>query len=67
MEYSPGQFCSLVREDEIVYEQAFGSRSLVPTKSLMQTTTIFDLASLTKPLATTVAFMLLIGEKKVQP
>ncbi len=54
------------REDEIVYEQAFGSRSLVPTKSLMQTTTIFDLASLTKPLATTVAFMLLIGEKKVQ-
>jgi len=62
----PGAVLLVGREDEIVYEQAFGSRSLVPTKSLMQTTTIFDLASLTKPLATTIAIMLLIGEKKLQ-
>jgi CubicO group peptidase (beta-lactamase class C family) len=31
----------------------------------MQLSTIFDLASLTKPLATTIATMLLVGEKKV--
>ena len=62
----PGAVLLVGREDEIVYEQAFGSRSLVPKKSLMQTTTIFDLASLTKPLATTIAIMLLIGEKKFQ-
>jgi CubicO group peptidase (beta-lactamase class C family) len=31
----------------------------------MQASTIFDLASLTKPLATTVAMMLLVGEQKV--
>src|SRR4029077_4161282 len=49
-----------------VYEQAFGLRSIIPATSHMQTTTIFDLASLTKPLATTIAFMLLVCEKKVQ-
>jgi CubicO group peptidase (beta-lactamase class C family) len=62
----PGAVVLVGREDEVIYEQAFGSCSLVPMKSLMQTTTIFDLASLTKPLATTLAFMLLIGEKKVR-
>ena len=31
----------------------------------MDTSTIFDLASLTKPLATTVAIMLLVSEKKI--
>ena len=54
------------REDEIVYEQAFGARSLVPKKCPMQAGTIFDLASLTKPLATTVAMMLLVSRQKVR-
>ena len=62
----PGAVVLMGRGAKIVYEQAFGWRSLVPTKSPMQTDTIFDLASLTKPLATTVAVMLLISEKKVQ-
>ena len=49
---------------KLAYEQAFGSRSLVPAKAPMQVSTIFDLASLTKPLATTIATMLLVREKK---
>jgi CubicO group peptidase (beta-lactamase class C family) len=61
----PGAVLLVGRGDEIVYEQAFGSRSLVPTSSPMYTSTIFDLASLTKPLATTVAIMLLVTEKKI--
>jgi CubicO group peptidase (beta-lactamase class C family) len=61
----PGAVVLAAREDEIVYEQAFGSRSLVPSKSPMQASTIFDLASLTKPLATTTAMMLLVSEQKV--
>ena len=61
----PGAVLLVGRGDEIVYEQAFGSRSLVPTISPMHTTTIFDLASLTKPLATTVVIMLLVSEKKI--
>jgi CubicO group peptidase (beta-lactamase class C family) len=61
----PGAVLLVGREDEISYEQAFGARSLVPAKAPMQVSTIFDLASLTKPLATTIATMLLVGEKKV--
>jgi CubicO group peptidase (beta-lactamase class C family) len=61
----PGAVVLAGREDEIVYEQAFGSRSLIPTKCPMHASTIFDLASLTKPLATTVAMMLLVSEQKV--
>jgi serine-type D-Ala-D-Ala carboxypeptidase len=61
----PGAVLLVGKGDEIVYEHAFGSRSLVPTSSPMHTSTIFDLASLTKPLATTVVMMLLISEKKI--
>ena len=50
----------------MVYEQAFGFRSLLPQKTAMQSGMIFDLASLTKPLATAVAVMLLIREKKLR-
>ena len=62
----PGAVVLVGREDEIVYEQAFGARSLVPIKCPMQAGTIFDLASLTKPLATTVAMMLLVSRQKVR-
>lgn len=62
----PGAVLLVGREDEIVYQQAFGSRLLVPDKSPMQVETIFDLASLTKPLATSLAIMLLVREKKVR-
>jgi serine-type D-Ala-D-Ala carboxypeptidase len=62
----PGAVLLVGREDEIVYQQAFGCRSLVPARSVMQTSTIFDLASLTKPLATTIAVMLLVCERKVR-
>jgi CubicO group peptidase (beta-lactamase class C family) len=62
----PGAVLLVGRGDEIIYEHAFGSRSLVPTSSPMHTSTIFDLASLTKPLATTVLMMLLVSEKKIR-
>jgi CubicO group peptidase (beta-lactamase class C family) len=61
----PGAVLLVGRGDEIVYHRAFGSRSLIPRVSPMDRLTIFDLASLTKPLATTVAMMLLINERKI--
>ena len=61
----PGAVLLVGRGDEVVYEKAFGSRSLIPTMSPMDKNTIFDLASLTKPLATTVVIMLLVSEKKI--
>jgi CubicO group peptidase (beta-lactamase class C family) len=62
----PGAVVLVGKEDEVVYENAFGFRSLVPEKRLLQVSTIFDVASLTKPLATTMAIMLLVREKKVR-
>lgn len=62
----PGAVVLVARGEEVVFERAFGCRSLVPEKSPMQLDTIFDLASLTKPLATTTAVMLLVREKKIR-
>jgi len=62
----PGAVILVARGDEIVLERALGCRSLVPEKSPMQSDTIFDLASLTKPLATTIAVMLLVRERKIR-
>jgi CubicO group peptidase (beta-lactamase class C family) len=58
----------LVREGErVFYLRAFGERQIEPQRAPMQEGTIFDLSSLTKPLATAVAFMLLVRDGKVRP
>jgi len=62
----PGAVLLIGKEDAIVYERAFGNRSLVPQKTPMLPDTIFDLASLTKPLATSLSLMLLVREKKLR-
>src|SRR5216683_269943 len=54
------------RGEDIVYEGAFGFRSVVPERSPMRLETVFDLSSLTKPLATTVAVMMLARDSKVR-
>src|SRR5512135_3321152 len=62
----PGAVVLVSKDANIVYERAFGYRSLLPHKTPMELGTIFDLASLTKPMATTVAIMLLVNEKKLR-
>jgi len=62
----PGAVVLVSKEEEVLFEKAFGCRSLVPAKTAMRLETIFDLASLTKPLATSLAVMLLIREKKIR-
>ncbi|HTR63633.1 MAG TPA: serine hydrolase domain-containing protein, partial [Candidatus Binataceae bacterium] len=51
---------------DIVFEGAFGHRSLVPTRTPMKIDTVFDLSSLTKALATTVAAMILTRDGKLR-
>ncbi|MBM2804498.1 MAG: Serine hydrolase [Deltaproteobacteria bacterium] len=62
----PGAVLLIAKEQDIVFEQAFGQRSLAPDQSPLRVDTIFDIASLTKPLATTTAIMLLVREKKIR-
>lgn len=56
----PGAVISVVRGDRIVYLKAYGDKSVVPTEQPMTTETMFDLASVSKCVGTTLSFMQLI-------
>lgn len=56
----PGAVLSVVRGDGIVYLKAYGKKSVVPAVEPMTTETMFDLASVSKCVGTTLAFMQLI-------
>lgn len=56
----PGAVLSIVRGNDIVYLKAYGNKSVVPTVEPMTTETLFDLASVSKCVGTTLAFMQLI-------
>jgi len=56
----PGAVIIVGRKGKIVYRKAFGNRSLIPTVEKMTVDTIFDVASLTKPIATATSIMILV-------
>src|SRR5262245_33640581 len=62
----PGVVVLVNRAGTILYRRATGWRSLEPDQQPVSEETVFDLASLTKPLATTLAIMLLVQEKKLR-
>ena len=53
----PGAVVVIGQADGVVYRHAFGYRELAPQRIAMTPDTIFDLASLTKPIATSIALM----------
>lgn len=55
----PGAVALMVRGDEVVLHEAYGRRAVRPTPAAMTTDTVFDLASLTKPIATACTVVLL--------
>ena len=56
----PGAVLSVVRRNEIVYLKAYGNKSVVPETEPMTVETMFDLASLSKCVGTTLSFMQLV-------
>ncbi len=62
----PGAVVVVGHRGKIVYRKAFGNRSLVPTVEKMTVDTIFDLASLTKPIATATSIMILVEQGKLR-
>jgi CubicO group peptidase (beta-lactamase class C family) len=58
----PGAVLLIARDSKIVFFDSIGHRSAIPELLPMDKDTIFDLASLTKPLATTVAVMKLVDD-----
>ena len=62
----PGGVVIIGHNGAVVYRKAFGSRSLEPAHEAMTADTIFDLASLTKCIATTTAVMQLLDEGRIR-
>ncbi len=63
---TPGAVVASGQGDRTLYEKAFGSRAVVPAAEPMTLDTVFDLASLTKVVATTTAVMTLIEDGRVR-
>ena len=62
----PGAVMWVGHDGKIVYRRAFGERSLEPAPEPMTEDTIFDMASLTKVVATTTAVMQLVEQGRIR-
>jgi CubicO group peptidase (beta-lactamase class C family) len=63
----PGAVVVVLHKDQVAFRKAYGSRSVEPEKAPMAVDAVFDLASLTKPIATGTSVMLLIEQGKLKP
>ncbi len=62
----PGAVVLIGRGDTIRYQHAFGQRAVLPVPEPMTEDTIFDLASLTKVVATTTSVMMLVEQGRIR-
>ena len=62
----PGAVLLVGHDGKVIYRKAFGNRSLEPRREPMTADTIFDIASLTKVVATTTAVMQLVQKGEVR-
>lgn len=63
----PGAVLEIGNAQTVLYRHAYGSRALIPQNEPMTEDTVFDVASLTKVIATTSALMKLVEQNKVRP
>ena len=62
----PGAVVLIGRGDRVVYQKAIGHRAVEPAREAMTLDTIFDVASLTKVVATTTSVMKLLEDGRVR-
>src|SRR5690349_1796936 len=62
----PGAVVLVGRKGRIVWRKAYGDRAIEPAREPMTPDTIFDLASLTKIVATTTSIMILVERGKLR-
>lgn len=62
----PGAVVVVGHQGKIAYQKAFGFREVRPNRVPMTLDTVFDLASLTKPIATATSVMQLIESEKLK-
>ena len=56
----PGCVVVVGRHDRVLFTKAYGNRAVAPERAPMTSDTVFDLASLTKPVATATSIMILV-------
>jgi CubicO group peptidase (beta-lactamase class C family) len=61
----PGAVILIVHRNEVVFRKAYGRRALKPDPVEMTPDTVFDVASLTKPVATATSIMILLEQGKL--
>jgi uncharacterized protein YbbC (DUF1343 family)/CubicO group peptidase (beta-lactamase class C family) len=62
----PGCVVCVGRQGKIVFLKAYGNRQIEPSTVPMTTDTVFDMASITKPVATATSIMILIERGKLK-
>jgi uncharacterized protein YbbC (DUF1343 family) len=62
----PGAVVLVGRGDRVVYQKAIGRRAVAPAPEAMTLDTIFDMASLTKVVATTTSVMKLVEDGRIR-
>lgn len=62
----PGAVVVVGQGDAVHFRKAYGHRALVPAQEPMTLDTVFDLASLTKVVATTTAVMMLVEDGRIR-
>ncbi len=62
----PGAVVCVVRGDKIVFLKAYGNKAIYPKKEKMTVNTVFDMASCSKCIGTTLSFMQLIESGQVR-
>src|SRR3954467_5810129 len=62
----PGAVVLVLHKNEVVYRKAFGLRAKEPAEVRMTADTVFDLASLTKPVATATSLFALVEQGRLK-
>lgn len=61
----PGAVVLVGSRDRVVFRKAYGNRAVLPAREPMTVDTVFDVASLTKPIATATSVMILVERGKI--
>jgi uncharacterized protein YbbC (DUF1343 family)/CubicO group peptidase (beta-lactamase class C family) len=62
----PGAVVAVLHDGKVIYREAFGQRAIKPEAETMTVDTMFDMASLTKPIATATSVMQLVEGGKLK-
>src|SRR5690242_15156742 len=62
----PGAVVLVARKGRVIWQKSYGSRAVQPAREAMTVDTIFDLASLTKIVATATSIMILVERGKLR-